>query len=83
MVSVLLPALLLTNDALTLTPLIIVGVVTSYVVSARLTPAPAGARPNRSRRPGSRTEDAYRRARQVIRDGRRNGPRGMAQVSSR
>ena len=43
MVSVLLPSLLLINDAVTLTPLIIVGVVTSYVVSARLTPAPAGA----------------------------------------
>ncbi len=43
MVSVLLPALLLASDALTLTPLIIVGVVTSYVVSARLTPAPATA----------------------------------------
>ncbi len=43
MVSVLLPSLLLFNDALSLTPLIIVGVVTSYVVSARLTPAPAGA----------------------------------------
>ena len=42
MVSVLLPSLLLFNDALSLTPLIIVGVVTSYVVSARLTPAPAG-----------------------------------------
>jgi H+/Cl- antiporter ClcA len=40
MVSVLLPALLLANDALTLTPLIIVAVVTSYVASARLTPAP-------------------------------------------
>ena len=39
----LLPSLLLINDAITLTPLIIVGVVTSYVVSARLTPAPAGA----------------------------------------
>jgi H+/Cl- antiporter ClcA len=43
MVSVLLPSLLLINDAISLTPLIIVGVVTSYVVSARLTPAPAGA----------------------------------------
>ena len=43
MVSVLLPSLLLFNDALSLTPLIIVGVVTSYVVSARLTPAAAGA----------------------------------------
>jgi len=43
MVSVLLPSLLLFNDALSLTPLIIVGVVTSYVVSARLTPATAGA----------------------------------------
>ena len=43
LVSVLLPSLLLINDAVTLTPLIIVGVVTSYVVSARLTPAPAGA----------------------------------------
>ena len=43
MVSVLLPSLLLFNDALSLTPLIIVGVVTSYVVSARLAPAPAGA----------------------------------------
>jgi H+/Cl- antiporter ClcA len=40
MVSVLLPALLLANDALTLTPLIIVAVVTSYVASARLTPVP-------------------------------------------
>ena len=40
MVSVLLPALLLASDALTLTPLIIVGVVTSYVASARLAPAP-------------------------------------------
>jgi chloride channel protein, CIC family len=43
MVSVLLPSLLLINDAVSLTPLIIVGVVTSYVVSARLAPAPAGA----------------------------------------
>ena len=43
MVSVLLPSLLLFNDALSLTPLIIVGVVMSYVVSARLAPAPAGA----------------------------------------
>jgi len=43
MVSVLLPSLLLFNDALSLTPLIIVGVVTSYVVSARLASAPAGA----------------------------------------
>ena len=40
MVSVLLPSLLLINDAISLTPLIIVGVVTSYVVSARLAPAP-------------------------------------------
>ena len=36
-------SLLLINDAISLTPLIIVGVVTSYVVSARLTPAPAAA----------------------------------------
>ena len=43
MVSVLLPSLLLINDAISLTPLIIVGVVTSYVVSARLEPAPATA----------------------------------------
>jgi chloride channel protein, CIC family len=43
MVSVLLPSLLLINDAVSLTPLIIVGVVTSYVVSARLATAPAGA----------------------------------------
>ena len=43
MTAVLLPSLLLINDAVSLTPLIIVGVVTSYVVSARLTPAPATA----------------------------------------
>jgi hypothetical protein len=43
MVSVLLPSLLLINDAISLTPLIIVGVVTSYVVSARLAPAAAAA----------------------------------------
>jgi hypothetical protein len=41
MVSVLLPSLLLIDDAVTLMPLIIVGVVTSYVASARLEPAPA------------------------------------------
>ena len=43
MVSVLLPSLLLINDAVSLTPLIIVGVVTSYVVSARIAPAPDAA----------------------------------------
>ena len=41
MTSVLLPSLLLVNDATTLVPLIIVGVVTSYVTSARLAPATA------------------------------------------
>jgi H+/Cl- antiporter ClcA len=40
-VSVLLPSLLLISDAVTLTPLIIVAVVTSYVASARLVPTPA------------------------------------------
>jgi hypothetical protein len=35
--------LLLINDAVSLTPLIIVGVVTSYVVSARIAPAPEAA----------------------------------------
>jgi H+/Cl- antiporter ClcA len=49
MVSVLLPALLLASDALTLTPLIIVGVVTSYVASARLAPAPATPETSRPR----------------------------------
>ena len=43
LVSVLLPSLLLLSDAASLMPLIIVGVVTSYVVSARLTPRPATA----------------------------------------
>jgi hypothetical protein len=43
MVSVLLPSLLLFSDAISLTPLIIVGVVTSYVVSARISPAPSTA----------------------------------------
>jgi H+/Cl- antiporter ClcA len=41
MVSVLLPSMLLISDAASLIPLIIVGVVTSYVASARLAPAPA------------------------------------------
>ena len=41
LVSVLLPSLLLASDAVHLMPLIIVGVVTSYVVSAWLRPAPA------------------------------------------
>jgi hypothetical protein len=41
LVSVLLPSLLLLSDAVTLMPLIIVGVVTSYVASARLAPKPA------------------------------------------
>ena len=40
MVSVLLPSMLLISDAASLIPLIIVGVVTSYVASARLAPAP-------------------------------------------
>lgn len=40
LVSVLLPSLLLLSDAVTLMPLVIVGVVTSYVASARLAPAP-------------------------------------------
>ena len=40
LVSVLLPSLLLLGDVTSLMPLIIVGVVTSYVVSARLAPAP-------------------------------------------
>jgi len=40
---VLLPSLLLASDAIELMPLIIVGVVTSYVVSAHLKPAPAPA----------------------------------------
>jgi H+/Cl- antiporter ClcA len=43
LVSVLLPSLLLLSDAASLMPLIIVGVVTSYVVSARLTPRPSTA----------------------------------------
>jgi H+/Cl- antiporter ClcA len=43
LVSVLLPSLLLSSDAIELMPLIIVGVVTSYVVSAQLKPAPAPA----------------------------------------
>ena len=42
LVSVLLPSLLLTSDAVELMPLIIVGVVTSYVVSARLKPTLPG-----------------------------------------
>ena len=45
MVSVLLPSLLLLSDAATLMPLVIVGVVTSYVVSAHLEPAPATPHP--------------------------------------
>lgn len=40
LVSVLLPSLLLISDAVTLMPLVIVGVVTSYVASAWLAPAP-------------------------------------------
>ena len=40
LVSVLLPTLLLAGDAVQLMPVIIVGVVTSYVVSAHLKPAP-------------------------------------------
>jgi H+/Cl- antiporter ClcA len=40
LVSVLLPSLLLASDAVELMPLIIVGVVSSYVVSAHLAPAP-------------------------------------------
>jgi len=43
LVSVLLPSLLLASDAVEIMPLVIVGVVTSYVVSARLKPAPAPA----------------------------------------
>jgi hypothetical protein len=43
LVSVLLPSLLLISDAASLMPLIIVGVVTSYVVSARLMPRPSTA----------------------------------------
>jgi H+/Cl- antiporter ClcA len=42
LVSVLLPSLLLLGDAADLMPLTIVGVVTSYVVSAHLQPAPKG-----------------------------------------
>ena len=38
MTSVLLPALLFPSDALALTPLVIVAVVTSYVISARILP---------------------------------------------
>ena len=45
LVSVLLPSLLLLGDAATLMPLVIVGVVTSYVVSAHLEPAPATQHP--------------------------------------
>ncbi len=41
LVSVLLPSLLLASDAVELMPLTIVGVVTAYVASARLRPAPA------------------------------------------
>ena len=40
LVSVLLPSLLLLSDAVTLMPLVIVAVVTSYVASARLSPRP-------------------------------------------
>ena len=40
LVSVLLPSLLLLGDAVTLMPLVIVAVVTSYVASARLSPRP-------------------------------------------
>lgn len=43
LVSVLLPSLLLASDAVVIMPLTIVGVVTSYVVSARLTPLPTPA----------------------------------------
>ena len=41
LVSVLLPSLLLASDAVELMPLTIVGVVTAYIASARLRPAPA------------------------------------------
>jgi H+/Cl- antiporter ClcA len=41
LVSVLLPSLLLSSDSLSLMPLIIAAVVVSYVVSARLAPAPS------------------------------------------
>jgi H+/Cl- antiporter ClcA len=45
LVSVLLPSLLLAGDAVELMPLIIVGVVASYVVSAHLEPAPTASPP--------------------------------------
>jgi H+/Cl- antiporter ClcA len=45
LVSVLLPSLLLAGDAVELMPLIIVGVVASYVVSAHLEPAPTPSPP--------------------------------------
>jgi H+/Cl- antiporter ClcA len=41
MTSVLLPVLLLSTDGLAVTPLVIVAVVVAYLISARLTPAPA------------------------------------------
>ncbi|HEV3328031.1 MAG TPA: chloride channel protein, partial [Acidimicrobiales bacterium] len=41
LVSVLFAALLLAGDGVSLTPLIIVGVAVSYIVSAHLAPAPS------------------------------------------
>jgi H+/Cl- antiporter ClcA len=46
MTSVLLPALLFPSDALALTPLVIVAVVVSFVISARAARAPAGPDPD-------------------------------------
>lgn len=46
--AVLLPALLFPSDALSLTPLVIVAVVTTYVLGARIDPAPAGKAPEPS-----------------------------------
>ncbi|MFB7208787.1 chloride channel protein [Streptomyces sp. NPDC056255] len=47
MTSVLLATLLLGSEGLTVMPLVIVAVVVSYVVTLRLTPSPADARPDR------------------------------------
>jgi hypothetical protein len=45
MTSVLLAALLFPSDALALTPLVIVAVVISYVISARIAPRPTADAP--------------------------------------
>ena len=67
LVSVLLAALLLQADGLSLTPLIIVAVVVSYVVSAHLTPAPSLIRVERRHQP--------------VRQLRPRRPRGEAQAT--